>query len=298
MLESYDAAGTRTIKLNTGWQLPHDSNSGRLLPSENGDYFAWLQAGGQSVLVFDSTSNQSTTLELSGRTVDAGWLRLNGAAPPRLAVVTSDSRTVLLDPSNHEQLSGSSAAPPLAVIAYEQVASPVGGLVFLQDRSVEQLQLSEESTLSRIPGRPAAFAKPSSPGVVADKLGFTPAAGPWKSIRTEQGNLTLAHGWLAADEPAVFMLDNQFNQLWHARMPLELPGAWHLTTAWQNPATGQPVWAVVDETNTVHLFRADGRSNDHFRVAERIVGVSLLAEASQLLLRIVTPHETITHALR
>jgi hypothetical protein len=49
-----------------------------------------------------------------------------------------------------------------------------------------------------------------------------------------------------------------------------------------DPVSGQPLWAVAQPAQTLHLFRADGELVDHGRFSEAICGVALVPIGNEL----------------
>lgn len=307
LLQSIDPNGQVASSLKTAWNPPLDlKNSQELIVAPEGDYFALADAKTSQLQVFSASTERATTLELgaSAQPIDALWLRLAGTSAPRLAVITSDQRLVLLDPTNHEQLSGRCPNEPRALLAYAAANSVVGGLVVMKDGVLEPIELSTESALVE-GGMQLPSPRNDLPRQLPKQIGFTPALGRWQALGQglqqvsgqTDGNLVLARGWLAADEPALFLLDGNLKQLWHYRMPLVVPGAQQLSCVGRDPASGMPVWCVVDGNQTIHLLRADGVS-DHFRGDQEIRGISLAASGNQLLLYLVSANETASYELR
>jgi len=225
--------------------------------------------------------------------VDLHWMTLAGSKSPRLAVVTSNKQTKLLDPNNHEQLSGSCPSAPLALVPQNVSDTLIGGYVVMEDRAIERLILSSDSTNASVIGRPAAYSeKKADPGklpsklpAVPTKVAFQPAAGPWKSLPTPQGTAILARGWIAQDEPGVFLLNEQLQQQWHYRLPLtEERISTLIASANIDPATGQPLWAITQANNVVHLLRGDGIVTDHVQFDEPVRGLGLVPVGNRLVL--------------
>ena len=148
------------------------------------------------------------------------------------------------------------------------------------------------------PATPLAASLDGRVGKSPAKLGFQPDQGPWVTWRDGDLPLTLASGWLAKDEPAVFMLDQHLQRLWHYRMPLQANKAWSLVAVANDPASGQAVWAVSSNAHALHVLRADGMVTDHFSVQEALVGIALVPSGSRLIMIVVHPQETIRYALR
>lgn len=129
------------------------------------------------------------------------------------------------------------------------------------------------------------------------RLTFQPDAGPWLAWRDGTQELTLARGWLATDEPAVFLLDSTLLQRWHYRMPLQGQQVWTSESVAQDPHSGQPVWGLSTADNTIHLMRADGLIIDHFRVAEPLIGVAVTPNGERLELTLVHTRQTVRYSV-
>ncbi len=286
---------TATESLQTPW----NSESGALMltASPNADYFALLSQSGRRLQVLNRRSLQNTELQLhpEGTVVDMQWLTIGGSKAPRLAVIDNRSQTILFDPSNHEQLSGRCPSPPVAILGQDRLPSSIGGLVVLANRNLEPLELDDESTLRRTLGQPASHARTAA---LPKTLSFTPAAGPWNVWEDASTRWVLARGWLASDEPALFLLDNTLAPQWHYRLPSATtkPRA-ALSSVAKDPGTGQAVWAISELNRTVHLVRADGAS-DHFRVRKPMVGLALTPSGARLVLTLIHADETVRYDLR
>lgn len=287
---------TATESLQTPWKS--ESGASMLTASPNADYFALLSQSGRRLQVLNRRSLQNSELQLNpeGTVVDMQWLTLGGSKSPRLAVIDNRSQTILFDPSNHEQLSGRCPSPPVAILGHDSLPSSIGGVVVLANRSLEPLELDDESTLRRSLGQPASHARTNNE--LPKTLSFTPATGPWSVWEDASSRWVLARGWLAADEPALFMLDNTLAPQWHYRLPSATtkPRA-ALSSVAKDPGTGQAVWAISELDRTVHLVRADGGS-DHFRVQKPLVGLALTPSGARLVLTLIHVDETVRYDVR
>ncbi len=129
------------------------------------------------------------------------------------------------------------------------------------------------------------------------QLQFTPAAGPWIQWRDPKHTLTLAKGWLASDEPAVFVLDDQLHQLWHAPLPIrdgaEICGASVAT----EPTSGQAIWVIATRDAHLHLFRADGQLVDHCQLLSAVRGVAWLPIGQELRLWVAQAGQLIEYRI-
>jgi hypothetical protein len=102
----------------------------------------------------------------------------------------------------------------------------------------------------------------------------------------------LARGWLAKDEPAVFMVGADLVPHWHYRTALQPENVDGLmTSAAKDPASGMPVWVSAADRQTIHLLRADGLT-DHFRLQQPFVGLALTPRGNQLILNVVYRDQT------
>ncbi len=284
----------------TNWKNVQVPASLHIAP--DGQNVALLSDNGTRLRVTNLSTRQASELQLqpTATVVDLKWLQLPGATSPRLAVIDSLSRTTLFDPDNHEQLTGECPSSPLVILDQELAAESASiasaGSVVLADGRLERLELSDQSTL-----RSAASEKPERD--TERRLPFLPAAGPWLASSATGPNATasnskgsnstsapqrfvLGRGWLAADEPAWFMLDQDLKPLWHVPAPLAPTIRPAMQAVATDPATGLAMWSVAAAERTIHLLRADGLV-DHFRVADPIVGLSLIPTGTRLSLVIV-----------
>ncbi len=307
LLQRTDPSTNAKQDFRTRWSIDTGTPS-RLEVSPDGKYLAFSQLNGHVVELFDTTIQQNRVVNMDSTegVVDLHWMALAGSKSPRLAVVTSNKQTKLLDPNNHEQLSGSCPSAPLALIPQNVSDTLIGGYVVMEDRAIERLILSSDSTKANAIGRPAAFSDkkpdagklPSKAVAVPTKVAFQPAPGPWKSLLTPQGTAILARGWIAQDEPAVFLLNEQLQQQWHYRLPLADDRINTLiTSANIDPATGQPLWAITQANNVVHLLRGDGIVTDHVQFAEPVRGLGLVPIGSRLVLYVAHANRIATYSV-
>lgn len=283
----------------TDWKGRH---TGRLLVSPSSRYLALCVPGGACIEIYDLQQQQSSKLQLREDMdlVDVRWLSIEEGEPARLAAITSEDELILLDPRDREQLSGRCPSKPLALIQLPVAsgANSNAGLVILEDRRVEPLQLSDDSVV-KPRGTAVSFSMNGSEANSAEerKLLFQPAKGPWSSWSDSSSTWTLAHGWLAQDEPAVFLLDDAFQQKWHCRMPIN-PRSLEtdLASVARDPNTGMVTWFQAGVDGTIHILRADGLT-DHFRPSRPFVGFSAIASGQDLLLTLTTTSETTIYGL-
>ncbi len=269
----------------------------RIEVADNLQQVAFIAIEGNSLQLFDCKNEQNRTIALgaSANIVDALWVATEGENAERLAVITRDGETLLIDPSNRQQLSGHSPVEPLALLpAARSERAAVGsgadrnlgvaGQVVLADGTLEPLQLD-------------AATAPAPKDRALPKLAFSPAAGPWLQASDGIAQWTLARGWLAADEPAVFLLDEDLRQRWHYRTPCKPTGSATACSVARDPHSRQPVWAMTSQSQTVHLLRADGRIIDHFRTDQPVVGLALVANGERLELTILHPQHMVRYAI-
>ncbi len=331
--EAASSAGPKTYQ--TPWT---PTKTSQLSVSPQADFIAMsrlpvgdsagIPAGTQSGIEVDDLMDQVEILELqTGRNqtmhlgsdatpTDLQWLTLGGAKWPRLAVITSDCRTLLLDPRNREQLSGDCPSAPLAILPGWSKDATLDSWIVLADRSVHPMQLSAESIHNslRTLGRPATYGKKDDSSSLQPtlQLGFWPARGPWLACSSKPSpasvntagrqapveTLILARGWIAQDEPAAFLLDSNLRVRWHARMALQPEqAAPPMLSAATDPNIGMATWALADAEQTIYLMRSDGRT-DHFRISDRLIGLSLFAKGERLMLQAVEPNQSVTYEVR
>ena len=225
-LPDTDAAGW----LDTRWRS-EDGAHVRIEVSSKSTYIAFLDSESASVQWMDVESRENHTITVNGSEcpIDVRWLTTPQSNAPQLALITAEHQTLLIDPHDRQQLSGQSAVAPLALLPAGSRELGVVGNVVLSDRTIQPLQLSSPSD--------PADAEPTGP-----RLAFQPDQGPW-IVGQEQGqSWTLARGWLATDEPALFLLDEQQKQRWHYRMPLQRKPSFVIYSVANDPTSGQAIW--------------------------------------------------------
>lgn len=286
----------------TTWNT--DGGKLRIQVSPQGKYVACAEFDSNRLEIFDTQSERNRVVGLgaASRVRDFRWITFGRTLGPRLGVVTGDRQSLLLDPTDREQLSGRCPADPCVIIMRHAIASQTKPHIVLADGSVEALELPEESTAGIPPRSDTTASLASSSGRTLDAtLTFQPMPGPWSDYQSGEEQFTLARGWLARDEAAVFLLQKELNPQWHFRMPLRIPAtSWPLTSVAKDPATGLPVWVVVEAEpsslrKTIHLFRSDGLISDHFRVDTPVSGVALQPLGDKLNLQIASLHELTTY---
>jgi hypothetical protein len=303
LLQRIDPSTNVKQEFQTQWSIEANMPV-RFEVSSDGKYLAFSQLNGHVVELFDTSIQQNRVVKMDAQegVVDLQWMALVGSKSPRLAVVTSNKQTKLLDPNNHEQLSGSCPSTPLALIPQTNSDTSVGGYVVMEDRSIERLILSSDSTNATVLGRPAAYnekkSETSKLPTVPAKVGFKPAAGPWKSLSTVGGTTILARGWIAQDEPAVILLNAQLQQHWHYRLPLTAErNSTLITTANIDPATGQSMWAISQGNRFVHILPGDGILMDHMQLDEPVHGLAMVPVGNRLVLYVAHPRSIATYSV-
>ena len=307
ILRRTDPSTNAKQDFRTQWTID-DRTPARLEVSPTSKYLAFSQLNGHMVELFDTTieQNRIVSLDASEAVVDLHWMTLAGSNSPRLAVVTTNKQTKLLDPNNHEQLSGSCPSTPLALVPQNVSETLIGGYVVMEDRAIERLLLSSDATSATVLGRPAAYSDkksdagklPGKQAAVPSKVAFQPAAGPWKSVTTPQGTAILARGWIAQDEPAVFLLNEQLQQQWHYRLPLaDEPRSTLFASANIDPTTGQVLWAITQANNVIHLLRGDGIVTDHVQFDEPVRGLGLVPVGNRLVLYVAHAKRIATYTV-
>ena len=283
--------------LDTRWR--NDSSSvTRLEVSPASSYVAYASNDKTSVQWIDCNTKENRTIELdtAGRPSDLRWLPGREGNSARLAIITSEGQTLLIDPTDRQQLSGHCPVTPLALLPIRVDEAGIAGYVVLADRSIQPLQLSAPGKLSAasvLTGKSEVADGASSP----QRLAFQPDQGPWIVGHDHMKTWTLARGWLAADEPALFLLDEQRNQRWHYRMPLAPEQSAATYSVATDPSSGQALWAVLSGKQTIHILRADGRIIDHFRTTESVVGLSLQPNGARLELSVVHAGQAVRYAV-
>jgi hypothetical protein len=285
-LQGLDAALKPLKSWATEW-IDASPNSVRLLPAPDGKLFALSIPG--AIEVFDTKSQQAIRYAIPDKDVivDMQWLTMASSQALRLAAITSGKQVMLLDPENRQQLSGSCPSDPLAIVPQKNQGD-LNGLVVLGNRALEPMKLnSDAGTVSASP------VKHSLPEPQKN-LTFSPSHGPWQTSRTTKLEQTLAAGWLADEELALFFLDDQLQPFWHHRLRTEKSniGRHHIASA-VSPGNGSIVWAVLDAANTIHLLRGDVMWSDHFRHTGRVSGIALVPSGDRLAL-LVASQSTIT----
>ncbi|MBX3420556.1 MAG: hypothetical protein KF752_03265 [Pirellulaceae bacterium] len=267
---------------DTGWTST-TTERGRLLPASGNRYCAWTTESLDRVEVLQCKTKQSTTFDLpaGSRARDLQWLSVQGSKSPRLAVITTNNKILLLDPENRQQLSADVSLEPIAILNYSTAAGAeardVNGCVALADGTVQSLHFANppQSSAAEAPIR---------------RLTFAPRNGPWLSHPGSDGNLTLAIGSLGQELPAAFLLDHRLQQQWQHYLPIALLSerAKPQLACASAPQTGAAVWALLDSSGIIHLFRSDASWTDHFRPKPVASGVALLPSGDRLLLIIAS----------
>lgn len=262
----------------------------RMAIDDAAKYVALSAHRGDRLVVIDTATQRSSAVQLNGQSLtDFRWLET--PAGGRLAAITQSGKTLLIDPLRFEQHSGQSAQTPLAILPRVAEEALTSGYVIMSDGRIEPLIVQDEGG-----AKAAALGQPASlvvagkdkgnttavAGSLLKQLQFSPARGPWVQWRDQKHTLTLARGWLASDEPAIYVLDDKLQQQWHAPLAIqdgaEICGA----SAALDPATNQPLWVLATAASTLHFFRADGQFVDDCRLAGEIRGVALVPMGQEL----------------
>lgn len=285
------------LEFHPEWTLTDDAE---MLVAPGARFIAYASSAKKTVQIFDleTQRNQTVSLRIEAPPNQFTWLALHGSDVPRLAAITANNELLLLDPANHEQLSGRCPTAPVAFLTKPDQSGTVQGQIVLADGRIESLRLDPQSTHQALPllGRKAAFS--SGPSSEEKKLAFEPDFGPWVTWRNDEKARTLARGWLAKDEPAVFMLGDDLRPMWHFRTPLSHgAGAPIRASVTQDPATGLAIWAFCDAEQTIYILREDAVV-DHFRVRDDFVGLGMHRSGSDLLLNIVFPNRSETYSIK
>jgi hypothetical protein len=251
-----------------------------LVPSPDGRWVSFSGGAGK-VDILDTRTGQAKQFGLAkdARPLDMQWLILDSTSAARLAVITGQSQIILLDPDNRQQFSGQAASQPLAILSIGTNQPQGRGLVVLANGSLEPLQVANQSASLH----PTAFGDKTA---LVQQLNFQPARGAWKSIGNAQAQQTMGTGWLAAGEPALFMLNEQMQPLWHYRLPVgptDQPLTNQIATA-VSPGNGRSVWAVLGHSGRVHLLRDDASWSDQLRTNRGLCGLALIPVGDRLAL--------------
>ncbi len=307
-IEHTDAAGQIKQSHETNWKFSKNANV-RLQVSTHGQFVAAFSHDSGRIDLFEIAAQRKQVVQLAAnqRIVDIAWLAANEVQSPRLLVLTSDRQTLLIDPSSQQQLSGLCQADPVAILP--QTDSFDGrnsrGLVVLADRRVEPLVIDGQPETPNA-GKPALVKSASHATGVSEKssrlspsrLQFQPGTGPWNCWSDSRGQAILAHGWIARNEPAVFLLDKDLRQQWHYRIPLTRGDtAPPITAATRDPISGQPMFLITQPNQTIHILRADGQVSDHLQLDQPIRGLALIPVGDQLNLIVAHPRSLDQYAV-
>jgi hypothetical protein len=298
-LERRDNRGESQADYATDWSCgPNDVV--RLAIDAQARYVAMRGTTTNQLQVLDTESKKTSTIALgTGQAVtDFRWL--GTASGSQLAAITSAGRTVLIDPTRNQQHSGQSSSPPVALLDRAEDDKLASGYAILADGRIEPVIMEDQAGAKQ-----AALAKPVSTGepqtaspIMQRQLKFTPAAGPWTMWREAKNAATLARGWIARDEPAAFLLDEQLRQRWHAPLPITDQADAFCAAVAHDPVSGQPLWVVAQPKTTLHFFRADGGLVDHCQLDEPIRGLALVPDGNELHLWIAHPQSLMHYRLK
>ncbi len=269
----------------------------RMAVDEAGKFVALCPHGGDKMVVIETATSKSAFVQLNKQNVtDFRWLGTPTGL--RLAAITQSGKTLLIDPSRFEQHSGQSNQMPLAILPRVAEEALTSGYVIMRDGHIEPLIVQDEGgAKAAVLGQPAlgqpasiSFkdtsertpANASQVNVVLKSLQFTPACGPWIQWRDAKRTLTLARGWLASDEPAVYVLDDKLQQLWHAPLAIQEGAEICGASVALDPVSNQPLWVLATEASTLHFLRADGQFVDDCRLPEEVRGLALVPVGQEL----------------
>ncbi len=281
------------------FSLPVTSDQNASPTMEVEDAGRWLavhdRKAAQLVLFNTETHKSQVFPTESGKTLtDHRWFTTSVGV--RLAVVTNDGRMSLLDPTTGQQHSGQAAQSPLALVPRTSRDDIATGYVVLNDGHIEPILLEEQSgtkslnapKISPVSGPVknstggSAVANSVSNPLTTRQLLFAPASGPWTVWNDDKQSTILARGWIAPEEPGLFLIDQNLQQQWHVPLPIaERATSFHATVA-SVPKSGQSLWAVAYPESTLHFFSGDGSIVDHCRLTKPIVGLALVPVGNQL----------------
>ena len=275
----------------------------RIAVDEAARFVAMCAQAGDRLVVLETATRKASSVQLNKQSLnDFRWL--DTPAGLRLAAITQSGKTLLIDPTRFEQHSGQSNSAPLAILPRMAEEALTSGYVILSDGRIEPLIVQDEGG-----AKAAALAQPASTTItskdkggsplaatnVLKQLQFSPARGPWIQWRDPKHSLTLARGWLASDEPAIYVLDDKLQQMWHVPLAIqdgaEICGA----SVALEPATNQAMWVIATRASTLHFLRADGQLVDDCRLAGDIHGVSLVPMGQELRLWVAQNEQLIQY---
>lgn len=303
-LESRDAQGRVQASVATDWTFSNaererPTRAVRLTVDAKASFVALSGPDATSLRILDTKSRKTSTLDLGDQPVsDFRWLAT--ASGSRLAAITAAGRTVLIDPARPQQHSGQSPAQPLAILPRGINDNQASGYVILVDGRIEPIIVEDPSAAkpTTLANPVSASAHPTLSPVVERQLKFTPASGPWSMWHDEKASATLARGWLAADEPAAFLLDEQLRQLWHVPLPITEDPGLTMSSVAQDPVSGQPLWVVVQPGSTLHFFGLDGTLVDHCQLAEPVRGLALIPSGNEMHLLVAHARSVVKYRLQ
>lgn len=259
---------------------------------------------GDRLIVLELATQRASAIELSKQSLtDFRWL--DTPAGVRLAAITSSGKTLLIDPTRLEQHSGQSNQAPLALLPRVAEEAITSGYVILSDGRIEPLIVQDEGGAKATAlGQAASMslkskdADASVTNSILKQLQFHPARGPWIQWRDAKHSLTLARGWLASDEPAMYVLDDKLQQLWHAPLSIQAGAEIYGASVALDPISQQPMWVVATAASTLHFFRADGQLVDDCLLASSPRGVALVPVGQELKLWVAMRDKLIEYRLR
>lgn len=261
----------------------------QIIPSADGRLFASFALDntlrGRRIQLLDTKSGIETQFNLPDgcAVVDIGWL---GRV---LAVIADSKRLFLLNWDTQERFSGDCPQQPISLLDSSKS-------VVLQDGAIEPIEMGDSRV--EMPKNKVTKAV-STPTIKARKLAFKPLMGPWSSATIDSGWQLLATGLLAESEPAVFLVNSNLEAIGYYRLPTKFNPAPLRTQAAhaRSPGSGELMWAILEQTGTVHLVRGDAGWSDHFRVGDTTAGICLISAGDRLKLLLASPDEVISYQL-
>lgn len=286
---------------------PGRQDTVRIAIDEPAKFVALSARRGDRLVIVEPVTQRSSVVQLSNQSLtDFRWLDTPSGV--RLAAITRNGKTLLVDPSRFEQHSGQSNQVPLAILPRVAEEALTSGYVILNDGRIEPVIVQDEGGAKATTlGQPA-----SAPVTNKDRLGqnqdavhnilkqlqFAPAGGPWIQWRDQKHTLTLAKGWLASDEPAVYVLDDKLQQMWHAPLAIQEGAEICGASVAMDPTSNQPLWVVATDASTLHFFRADGQLVDDCRLTGEICGVALVPMGQELRLWVALQDKLVQYRIQ
>ncbi|GAB5402934.1 MAG: hypothetical protein Aurels2KO_11650 [Aureliella sp.] len=266
-LQLFSTAGPVQRKVRTSSNLPATT---RLCGGSNQTVAIILPDGRGQILDFASANEPRVTEFNAGFAVQTSkWISFNKQDKPDLALMASN-RLAIVDPTSGKQLEA-----PIPGKAIDLVSSST---VLLSDGRLEPLQSSVDQPATTKHGR----------------LPFSPLEGHWETVSFRSSaashRLTLGKVLLAAEEPAVLLLDDKSSPVWHHRLPSSQssPSSMICGCSLDNAC----VFALAQPDGTVNFVRtiptpAGTKQTsiqviaDSFRLPEDLIAVDLLPHSGE-----------------